>query len=128
VNDPANEIGRPTAAETGRRPDEAALAEIVRRIVEAARPEKIILFGSAARGEMGRNSDVDLLVVKSGSYGKLDLLGKIRMNLWGVGEAVDVILATPEELDRYGDCPAIVFYPAIREGRVLYGLFAVPNG
>ena len=41
------------------------LREIIRRIVEVAAPEKIILFGSAARGEMGPDSDVDRLVIKS---------------------------------------------------------------
>jgi predicted nucleotidyltransferase len=41
------------------------LNEIIRRIVEVAQPEKIILFGSAARGEMSPNSDLDLLVIKS---------------------------------------------------------------
>jgi len=41
---------------------------VIRRIVEIAQPEKIILFGSAARGEMGPHSDVDLLVVKSGVH------------------------------------------------------------
>jgi predicted nucleotidyltransferase len=40
----------------------AFLEEIVRRVVETVQPEKIILFGSAARGEMGRDSDIDLLV------------------------------------------------------------------
>ena len=50
--------------------DEATLQEIIRRIVQVAQPQKIILFGSAARGEMGPNSDVDLLVVKS-SWGTL---------------------------------------------------------
>ncbi len=40
------------------------LGEIIRRVVKVAQPEKIILFGSAARGEMRPNSDVDLLVVK----------------------------------------------------------------
>ncbi len=40
---------------------------IIRRIVEVAKPEKIILFGSAARDTMGPNSDVDLLVVKVGT-------------------------------------------------------------
>ena len=48
--------------------DEATLQEIVRRIVQVAQPEKIILFGSAARGEMGPHSDVDLLVIKSGVH------------------------------------------------------------
>jgi len=41
------------------------LDEIVSRIVNVAHPDKIILFGSAARGEIGSNSDIDLLVVKS---------------------------------------------------------------
>lgn len=41
------------------------LRQIIERVVEVAQPEKIILFGSAARGEMGPNSDVDLLVIKA---------------------------------------------------------------
>jgi predicted nucleotidyltransferase len=43
--------------------DQKTLDDIIRRIVEVAQPEKIILFGSAARGEMGPNSDVDLLII-----------------------------------------------------------------
>ena len=56
--------------------DQKTLDDIIRRIVEVAHPEKIILFGSAARGEMGPNSDVDLLVIKSGAH-RLDLAGQI---------------------------------------------------
>jgi predicted nucleotidyltransferase len=52
---------------TGGVPKEV-LDDIVRRIVEVAAPEKIILFGSAARGELGPNSDIDLLVIKGGEY------------------------------------------------------------
>ena len=47
--------------------DQKTLDDIIRRIVEVAHPEKIILFGSAARGEMGPNSDVDLLIIKEGA-------------------------------------------------------------
>jgi uncharacterized protein len=47
-------------------PDPAILAEVVRRIVEVAHPDRIVLFGSAARGQMGPDSDLDLLVVKAG--------------------------------------------------------------
>jgi len=39
--------------------DQKTLDDIIRRVVEVAHPEKIILFGSAARGDMGPNSDVD---------------------------------------------------------------------
>ena len=48
--------------------DQAVLDEIARRIVEVAQPERVILFGSAARGEMRPNSDVDLLVVKENAH------------------------------------------------------------
>ncbi|MBI3977674.1 MAG: nucleotidyltransferase domain-containing protein [Chloroflexi bacterium] len=96
------------------------LDEIVHRIVEVARPERIILFGSAVRGEMGPNSDVDLLVVKRGQFDRGRLTEEIYMRLFGVGEAVDVIVVTPEEVERYRNSFALVIAPALREGRVVY--------
>ena len=60
------------------------LDEIVRRIVQVAQPEKIILFGSAARGEMGPHSDVDLLVVKANVH-RRRLAQAIYLQLIGVG-------------------------------------------
>ena len=42
------------------------------------------------------------------------------MNLIGVGQAVDVIVVTPEEVERYKDRAALVIYPAVREGKVVY--------
>ena len=95
------------------------LDEIIRRIIEVAEPEKIILFGSAARGEMGPNSDVDLLVVKSGVH-RRRLTQAIYMNLFGVGQAVDVVVVTPEDIERYKDSFALVIEPALREGKVVY--------
>jgi len=58
---------------------------IVRRIVQIADPDKIILFGSAARGEMGRHSDLDLLVVKSGCVHRRKLAQEIYKSLLGIG-------------------------------------------
>ena len=46
--------------------DQKTLDDIIRRVVEVAQPERIILFGSAARGDMTQNSDVDLLIIKEG--------------------------------------------------------------
>ena len=54
--------------------DQQTLDDIIRRIVEVAQPEKIILFGSAARGDMNRHSDVDLLIIKEGAD-PLELMG-----------------------------------------------------
>ncbi len=96
------------------------LDEIVRRIVEVAQPEKIIMFGSAARDELGPHSDVDLLVVKSDVKHRHRLVGDIYMNLFGVDQAVDVVVTTPEDLERYGDAIGLVYRPALREGKVIY--------
>jgi len=96
------------------------LAEVVRRIVEVAQPERIILFGSAARGEMGPNSDLDLLVIKSGEFDRSRLVGDIYVNLHGVGQAVDVILVTPDQVERYRNAHCLVIAPALREGKEIY--------
>jgi predicted nucleotidyltransferase len=104
----------------GRKLDAAALLDIVARIVKVAQPEKIILFGSAARGQMGPNSDVDLLVIKSGRFHRGRLAEQLYMHMEGAAEAVDIVIATPEELREYGECPWLVFAPALREGRFVY--------
>ncbi len=96
------------------------LREIIRRVVKVARPEKIILFGSAARGEMGPNSDVDLLVVKRGEFHQGHLTDEIYMNLHGVGLAVDIILVTPEQVEKYAQTHFLVIAPALREGKEVY--------
>jgi predicted nucleotidyltransferase len=95
------------------------LQEIIRRVVAVAQPERIILFGSAAKGEMGPNSDVDLLVVKSGVH-RRKLAMQIYMNMIGVGQAVDVIVVTPDQVERYRNTHCLVIAPALREGREVY--------
>jgi predicted nucleotidyltransferase len=97
------------------------LRDIVRRVVNAAHPERVILFGSAARGEMGPNSDVDLLVIKRGRFNRRRVAARIYKHLYGAGAAVDLVVVTPEDVRRYGDAPCLVIYPALREGRVVYG-------
>ena len=99
--------------------DQSVLDDIVGRVVEVAVPEKIILFGSAARGTMGRNSDVDLLIVKRGTDLR-KLTGQIYRRLRGVGAAVDAIMVTPDDVERYRDTHALVIKPALREGKVVY--------
>lgn len=100
-------------------PSETILQEIVHRVVEVANPEKIILFGSAARGEMGPDSDVDLLVIKSTPY-RRKLAQMIYKNLLGLTQPVDVVVVTLADLERYASSPALVFESALREGRIIY--------
>ncbi|MCY3699543.1 MAG: nucleotidyltransferase domain-containing protein [Gemmatimonadetes bacterium] len=108
-----------TPRDAGQSLDDATLDEIIRRIVAASRPEKVILFGSAARGEMGPHSDVDLLVIKQ-CDNNWDVLGDIYEELYGVEAAIDVVVVTPAEVERYRDTHALVIKPALREGRVIY--------
>jgi uncharacterized protein len=97
------------------------LADVIRRVVEAAKPDKIILFGSAARGEMGPNSDVDLLVIKGGKFDRGRVTTAIYRHLYGADAAVDVVVVTPEEVERYRNTHCLVICPALREGKVVYG-------
>ena len=95
------------------------ITEIIRRIVEVAAPEKIILFGSAAREEMGPDSDVDLLVIKSGVH-RRRLTQQIYRKLFGMDRPVDVVVVTPEDVERFENSFSMVIEPALREGKVIY--------
>ena len=99
--------------------DRETLDDIVRRDVEVARPEKIILFGSAARGEVGPNSDIDLLVVKDEEDAR-GLVAQIQRELRGVRVAVDEIVVAPKHVERYKNSHALVVKPALREGTMVY--------
>ena len=95
------------------------IEKVVRRIVEVAQPEKVILFGSAARGEMEPHSDLDFPVVKSGAD-HWGLSGRIRRALRSVNAAVDLVVATPKDIEQYKDSNPLVYKPALREGREVY--------
>ena len=95
------------------------LDDIIRRVVEVAEPDRIILFGSAARGEISRHSDVDLLVVKDAPDLR-QLTAKVYRRLYGVGAAVDIVMITPQDVERYKDSHALIVKPALREGTVMY--------
>lgn len=96
------------------------LSEIIRRIVETANPRKIILFGSAERGEMGPNSDLDLLIVMPSDVHRRNTARSIYRNLIGVGFAADIVVVTEQDIERYKDNIGLVIKPALEQGRLLY--------
>lgn len=96
------------------------LQEIVSRIVEVAYPRRLILFGSAARGEIGADSDVDILVVVQGLIHRRELSGKIYRNFHGIPIPVDVVVVTEEDVLMYGEKVGTVIRPALKEGIVIY--------
>jgi predicted nucleotidyltransferase len=91
----------------------------MKAVVRAAKPEKIVLFGSAARGTMGPDSDYDVLVVKGGKFNRHRVTVAIYDQLSDEA-AFDVVVVTPEEVERYRDTHCLVICPALREGRVIY--------
>ncbi len=107
-------------------PQGEVLDEIIRRIVKVAAPERIILFGSAARGGMHENSDIDLLIIKPGTYNPRVIAADIHLSLYGIDQAVDLVIVTPEQVEHYKNSPSMVVYPALREGRVIYHARSVP--
>ena len=96
------------------------MAAIVERIVERFHPERIILFGSRARGTARLDSDVDLLVVMPFTGSRLRLAVEIRKTLRGLGVAKDIVIMTPEEFAVRKEIPGTIAYPAAREGQVLH--------
>jgi len=96
------------------------LSEIKRRIVETAHPHKIILFGSAESGEMGPNSDLDILVVMPSGVHRRNTARSIYRSLIGVGFAVDIVVVTEQDIERYKDNIGMVIKPALEKGRLIY--------
>ena len=100
--------------------NQQALQEVTRRIVRVAKPSRLLLFGSAASGRMTKDSDLDILVVVRGPVHRRKIAQEIYRSLRGVGVAVDVIVATEEDLQNYGQRAGTILKPALREGRVIY--------
>ena len=94
--------------------------ELVRRIIAAAHPLRIILFGSAARGQIGPNSDLDVLVVVPDGVHRRKTAQLVYRHLIGFGFATDVIVATVGDLARHGRAPWRIYRKALEEGKEFY--------
>lgn len=99
---------------------QACIERMVKRIVKKFHPEKIILFGSHARGEAGPDSDVDLLVVMDFAGPKLKKMVELRGTLDNIAIPVDILLTTPEAFAWRKDVVGTIEWPAFMEGKVLY--------
>ena len=94
--------------------------DIVRRIVETAQPEKIILFGSRARGDARSNSDFDILVIKESSEPRYRRSVPLYVALADVPAEVEVMVYTPEEIDEWRQVSQAFVTTAVREGTTIY--------
>jgi predicted nucleotidyltransferase len=93
------------------KPGNELLQDVTRRIVATVKPRRVVLFGSAARGQMKKDSDLDVLVVVS---------ERAHRRLHGSGVAIDIVVATESDLKKYGQRPGTILKTALQEGRILY--------
>ena len=98
------------------------LKEIVNRLVQGLRPERVYLFGSQARDQAIEGSDVDLLVVLSDSDLPRHRREALSYDLlWGITTPVDVIVLTRAEFQRASRVKTSLASTVQAEGEVLYG-------
>jgi predicted nucleotidyltransferase len=102
------------------KPDPAILDELVRRTVETVHPLRIVLFGSAARGEMGPNSDLDVLVVMPNGCDRRAASGALYRAYRGLAYAHDVVVVWQSDVEQYGQNPYLIIHTAMSEGKELY--------
>jgi uncharacterized protein len=96
------------------------LEEVVRRILAAGSPQRIVLFGSQARGEAKPGSDLDVLIVEDSSLPRYKRSSRYLRALVGVFPAKDVVVWTPEEIEAWLEVPNAFVTTALREGKTLY--------
>jgi uncharacterized protein len=98
----------------------AWIPEMIDRIVREFDPERIILFGSHARGDANRWSDIDLLVVFENVQDRRGMTVSIRRLLRDLPISKDIVVTDDEEIAQHKDKVGSVLRPALREGKVMY--------
>lgn len=96
------------------------LTEIVNRVLSVTRPERVILFGSAATGSMDEDSDIDLLVLESSATEPRRESVRVRDALRGLDFPFDVIVMDAQRFEETKDTVGSIAYPANKHGRVIY--------
>jgi predicted nucleotidyltransferase len=98
----------------------ALLDELAQRIAARFSPDKIILFGSHARGDAGPENDIDLLVLFSEVADPHKRAAELYASLADFRNPMDIVVSTISRFERYRNVVNTVYWPASREGRILY--------
>jgi len=100
--------------------DEPMIKKAVDGILLVARPEKVILFGSAATGSMTADSDLDLLVIEDDFLNEREESLRLRSALRDLDVPIDIFAMTPERFEETKDVIGGLAYPANKYGKVIY--------
>jgi predicted nucleotidyltransferase len=98
----------------------ALIEKLVEVIVRSVEPDKIILFGSRAAGNFGKDSDYDLCVIKNQVKHRRRMAQSLYKSLYGIGVPVDIIVETPERFEELRENPFLIYRDIARNGRVVY--------
>lgn len=101
-----------------------AVDKLTQHIVERFQPQRLILFGSRARGDAQDDSDFDLLIVAPSEEPRWQRTVPVYRALAGLGIPKEIVWWTPEEIDEWRGVKAHFINTALREGKVLYEKFA----
>jgi uncharacterized protein len=96
------------------------IIKAARRLADRFHPQRIILFGSYARGAADDKSDVDFLVICPLKKNRRNLILEMNRSLWGLGPARDIIVLAPEEFEDEKEIPGTIVRYAFEEGKILY--------
>jgi len=96
------------------------IEKLVQRIVDAVHPLRIILFGSAARGELTPDSDVDVLVVMPDGTHRRKTAQYLYGVISGVKVPYDIVVATPSDLEKHRDNIGLIYRTILEEGEEVY--------
>ncbi|MCL2295834.1 MAG: nucleotidyltransferase domain-containing protein [Methanomassiliicoccaceae archaeon] len=100
--------------------DYSLVDQVVEKIAEEFNPELIIVFGSAAKGEAGSQSDLDVLVIMDTELSYYKRAPEVRRKLLGIPLAMDILVATPEEFHTYKDDDRFFIKDIVRTGKIAY--------
>ncbi len=94
---------------------------IVDKIVREIQPERIILFGSYARGDFNRDSDLDLFIIKEGEESSRVMRRKVDALLWGRHFPMDIIVRKSAEVEwNFRAKNPFYIHHIFKDGKVLY--------
>jgi predicted nucleotidyltransferase len=99
--------------------DERVIGEAARRLSAAAPEAQVILFGSHARGDAGRDSDLDFLVVEPTVEDVVAESVRLRRTLRGLGVFADIVVVSAREAEVWRDVRGSLIHEALADGRAV---------
>lgn len=99
--------------------NEAKIAEVGRRLADAAPSARVFVFGSHARGDAGPRSDLDILVIETEVENPAEEAIRLRRTLRGLSVPTDIVVVSEEDAEEWRDVPGSIVHAALADSRPL---------